>query len=107
MAWRKVAKPVDLGLGDLRLRDGWIRVRRFDRLGEPELRHLAQWWIIPALPSSERPGAQLPRLVHRNCGIGNHWRTLAGIRPRPGLRGLRRFRREIELFPHAGEIEQR
>src|SRR5262245_6912372 len=39
--------------------------------------------------------------------MGNYWRTLPGICPRPRLRGLQRFRREIELFRHAREIEHR
>src|SRR5215467_2404286 len=105
MAWRKVAKPVDLGLGDSRLRDGWIRVRRFDRLGEPELRHLAQWW---SSRRCHRPRGAVPSSIARGgkrCGgkrfcLGNGGR----LRVSPGY-GLaaRRYAREQLEFTQAFE----
>src|SRR5262245_32992928 len=42
--------------------------------------------------------------------MGTHWKSLAHATwycPRPRLRGLQRFRRKIELFRHAREIEHR
>src|SRR5262249_14860357 len=52
--------------------------------------------------------ACLMRAVH--ALHGTHWKSPAHATwycPRPRLRGLQRFRREIELFRHAREIEHR
>src|SRR5262249_35078329 len=100
MVWRKVGKPVDLGLGDLRLRDGWIRIRRFDRLGEPELRHLAQWWssrrchrLRGAVPSSIARGGK------RFC-LGNGGRLR--VSPGYGLAARRCPREQLEFTRAVG-----